>query len=233
MFNYLFLFLGLIGLAFVSVPFLQPRWLLSIATLIVPGVVYFAKTNKPIIALTIDDGPDAATTARILEILRHHEAQATFFVISSRIKGNEVLIQEMVGYGHELGNHLTEDKPSIKLSPQEFEVELLEAHAVLSKFAKPRWLRPASGWYNNTMVKIARKYGYQVALGSIFPFDTHIPSSWFAAKHILFNVYPGAIIVLHDSGLWGERTAFTLERILPELYRRGSRVVTLSELFAT
>ena len=233
MFNYLFLFLGLIGLAFVSVPFLQPRWLLSIATLIVPGVVYFAKTNKPIIALTIDDGPDAATTARILEILRHHEAQATFFVISSRIKGNEVLIQEMVDYGHELGNHLTEDKPSIKLSPQEFEVELLEAHAVLSKFAKPRWLRPASGWYNNTMVKIARKYGYQVALGSIFPFDTHIPSSWFAAKHILFNVYPGAIIVLHDSGLWGERTAFTLERILPELYRRGYRVVTLSELFAT
>lgn len=233
MFNYLLLFLGLTGLVLVSVLLLQPRWLLSIATVIVPGVVYFAKTNKPIIALTIDDGPDAATTPKILEILRHHEARATFFVISSRIKGNELLIQEMVDYGHELGNHLTEDKPSIKLSPQEFEVELLKAHTVLSKFAKPRWLRPASGWHNTTMVKIARKHGYQVALGSIFPFDTHISSSWFTEKHILFNVYPGAIVVLHDHGLWGERTASTLERILPELYRRGYRVVTLSELFAT
>lgn len=233
MFNYLFLFLSLTGLVLVSVLFLQPRWLLSIATVIVPSVVYFAKTDKPIIALTIDDGPDAATTANILEILRHHEARATFFVISSRIKGNELLIQKMVDDGHELGNHMTEDKPSIKLSPQEFEVELLKAHTALSKFAKPRWLRPASGFHNSTMVKIAGKHSYQVALGSIFPFDTHIPLCWFAQKHILFNVYPGAIVVLHDYGLWGERTASTLERILPKLYQRGYRVVTLSELFAT
>jgi peptidoglycan/xylan/chitin deacetylase (PgdA/CDA1 family) len=232
MVNSLLLVLGLTGLVIVSVLYVQPRWLLSIATVIVPGVVYFAKITKPIIALTIDDGPDAATTPKILEILRQHEARATFFIISSRIKGNELLIQEMVDYGHELGNHLTEDKPSIKLSPQEFEVELLSAHAALSKFANTRWLRPASGWHNAKMVKIARKHGYQVVLGSIFPFDTHITSSSFAEKHILFNVYPGAVVVLHDHGLWGQNTASTLERILPQLYRRGYRVVTLSELFA-
>ncbi len=233
MFSYLFLLLSLTGLFAGSVLFLQPRWLLSILALAVPEVVYFAKTDNPEIALTIDDGPDSATTERILEILQHYEAQATFFVISSRIKGNELLIQEILDQGHELGNHLTEDIPSIKLSPQEFEVELLQAHSVLSKFAKLHWLRPGGGWCNNVMVKIALKHGYQVALGSIFPFDTHIPSSWFAAKHILFNAYPGAVIILHDSGLWGERTALTLERILPELNQRGYRVVTLSELFPT
>lgn len=233
MFNYLLPFLGMTGLVLVSVLWLQPRWLFSIATLIVPGVIYFAKTDKPIIALTIDDGPDAETTPKILEILRHHEARATFFVISSRIEGNELLIQEMVDYRHELGNHMTEDKPSFKLLPQEFEVEFLKADTILSKFAKPRWLRPAAGWPRNSMVKTAHKYYYQVALGSIFPFDTLIPSSWFAQKHILFNVRPGAIVVLHDHGLWGKRTASTLERILPELYRRGYRVVTLSELFAS
>jgi peptidoglycan/xylan/chitin deacetylase (PgdA/CDA1 family) len=232
-FSYLLLFSSLIVLSLVSVLFFQPRCLLAIATLIVPEVVYFAKTNKLVIALTIDDGPDARTTPKILEILRRYGAKATFFVISNRIKGNERLIADMISCKHELGNHLTEDKPSIQLSPQEFEEDLLKAHNVISTFGNLRWLRPASGWHNTTMTKIAQKYGYQVALGSVFPFDTHIPSSWFASKHILSNVSPGSIIVLHDNALCGERTASTLEKILPELSRRGYQVVTLSELFAS
>jgi peptidoglycan/xylan/chitin deacetylase (PgdA/CDA1 family) len=147
------------------------------------------------------------------------------------VEGNESILAKMVAEKNELGNHLTEDKPSIKLSPQEFEARLLEAHAVISKFTEPLWMRPASGFYNNTMLETSRKHGYRVALGSPFPFDTHIHSSRFAAWYILFNVRPGSIIVLHDCGSIGQRTARTLERILPVLDRRGYSVVTLSELF--
>ncbi|WP_407900461.1 chitin deacetylase family protein [Scytonema sp. NUACC26] len=197
----------------------------------IPGAIYFAETSKLIVALTIDDGPDAITTPKILEVLQSYEARATFFLISNRVKDNESVVAEIVANKNELGNHLTEDKPSIKLSPQEFESDLLEANISLSRFAKPYWLRPASGLYNTTMVETAQKYGYHIVLGSLFPFDTHIHSSWFASKHILFNVRPGSIIVLHDGGSRGRRTALTLETILPELNRRGYRVVTLSELF--
>jgi peptidoglycan/xylan/chitin deacetylase (PgdA/CDA1 family) len=221
-----------IGLVAAVIFFLQPRLLLAAATALVPGVAYFATTEDPIIALTIDDGPDAIATAKILEVLKEYGARATFFVISGRIEGNEPLLRKMLEDGHELGNHLTEDRPSIQLSPREFERDVLEAHAALSQFARPRWLRPGGGWHDRKMVEVARKYGYRVALGSIFPYDTHIPSSWFAARHILFNARPGAVIVLHDSGSRGKRTAITLERILPELYCRGYRVVALSELFA-
>lgn len=145
MFNYLFAFSSLAGLSLISILFFQPRWILSLIASIVPGAVYFTKTDKPIIALTIDDGPDAVATPKILEILQRYQARATFFVISDRVKGNESVIREIVNQGHELGNHLTEDKPSIQLSPQEFETDLLEAHAILSKFAKPCWLRPGGG----------------------------------------------------------------------------------------
>lgn len=220
----------LIVLAAILVLFLQPRWLFSTITSIAPGVIYFSETNKPVIALTIDDGPDATTTSKILEILQRNAAQATFFVVSSRVKGNEPLIAKIVAKKNELGNHLTEDKPSIKLLPQEFEANLLEAHTVISKFTNPHWMRPASGWYNNTMLETARKYGYRVALGSLFPFDTHIHSSWFAAQHILLNVRPGSIIILHDCGSRGRRTAETLEMILPKLCSKGYSVVTLTEL---
>ena len=231
--NYLLILSSLAILSFLGVLFFQPRWLLSIATFIVPNVIYFAKTDKRLIALTIDDGPDTITTPKILEVLQRYGAHATFFVISNRVKGNEALIKKMVSYGHELGNHLTEDKPSIYLSLQEFESEILEAHNILSKFGELQWLRPASGWHNAAMVKIARTHSYQVVLGSIFPFDTHISSIKFSSKHILFNASPGSIVVLHDNDLRGERTVSTLEKVLPELSRKGYRIVTLSELFSS
>jgi peptidoglycan-N-acetylglucosamine deacetylase len=225
---------SLFGLTIVLALFIfQPRWLISIIALIFPGVIYFAKTTQKIIALTIDDSPDSNTTPKLLEVLRYHQARATFFIISDKVRKNELIISQMVEQGHEIGNHLTKDEPSIKLSPEKFEEKLLEAHNILTQFSITYWLRPASGLYNHMMVKIAQKYGYRVVLGSIFPLDTHIHSSWFASSHILLNARPGSIIILHDNGDRGERTALTLEKILPELTRRGYRVVTLSELFLT
>jgi peptidoglycan/xylan/chitin deacetylase (PgdA/CDA1 family) len=80
------------------------------------------------------------------------------------------------------------------------------------------------------MVAIAKTHGYRMALGSVFPYDTHIPSACFARHHIEINVRPGAIIVLHDGRDRGQRTAEVLQRLLPSLRARGYQVVTLSEL---
>ena len=210
----------------------QPRCLLSLAESIIPGVVYFAKTDQSVIALTIDDTPNAKTTPLILDVLEQNGVKATFFVISNQMLGNEKIIENIVNNGHELGNHMTEDQPSIRLSPEEFEKDLLQAHAIISRFSQISWLRPASGWYNSAMIKIAQKHNYRVALGSIFPYDTHIKSSWFAANFILFNIHPGSIIVLHDGESRGEITASTLAKILPKLKEKGYKFVTLSQLFS-
>ncbi|MBE9042070.1 polysaccharide deacetylase family protein [Oscillatoriales cyanobacterium LEGE 11467] len=214
----------------IALLFFQPRWLLSIVSAIAPGAVYFSDTDERIVALTIDDGPDAIATPKILQLLARYRSRATFFLISSRISGNESLVMQAIREGQELGNHLTEDEPSIDLSPEAFEANLLEAEAVLSQFASPRWLRPASGWYNSQIIATAQKHGYRVALGSIFPYDTNIPSVQFAAHHILTNVRPGDIIILHDGGDRGDRTVSVLEIVLPELQRQGYRIVSLSEL---
>jgi peptidoglycan/xylan/chitin deacetylase (PgdA/CDA1 family) len=57
-------------------------------------------------------------------------------------------------------------------------------------------------------------------------------SAPYAAQHVLLNVGPGSVIILHDAADQ-ERTVAVLERILPALRRRGYRVVTLSELAVT
>jgi peptidoglycan/xylan/chitin deacetylase (PgdA/CDA1 family) len=209
---------------------LRPRWLVERLAERSPDVVYFVDTQRPMVALTIDDGPDSAATPLILDILKRHNAHATFFIITEKVPGNERLLQRMVAEGHEVGNHLTRDEPSIRLPSDAFEAELLTAHRELLRFAEPRWFRPGGGWFNDRMLSTARRHGYRCALGSVYPFDATIPSARFAAWYVLANARRGSVIVLHDGGARGRRTAAALERILPELDRRGLEAGTLSIL---
>jgi peptidoglycan/xylan/chitin deacetylase (PgdA/CDA1 family) len=197
-----------------------------------PRMLYSVSTSERLVALTIDDGPDPASTARILEILQENQAKATFFLVADRVRGNEDVVDAIVAAGHELGNHHYRDTTSIDLTRGRFERDLVEAHALLSAWATPRWFRPGSGWYDDEMLDLLEEHGYHCALGSIYPLDAHIPSSWFASSVIRWRLEPGAIVILHDRGGRGTRAARTLAEILPELRKRGYRVVSLSELVA-
>lgn len=205
-------------------------WLIKLLSpFICPDAVYFVTTERPVIALTIDDSPDVNTTQQILDLLAQYQIVATFFPISDRISENKVIIERIVNEGHEIGNHLTKDEPSIKLGTN-FETELVRAEQILSEFTTIKWLRPGGGWCNKAMVEVARKYNYQIALGSIWSYDTHIPSSSFASWFILANTKPGSIIVLHDGGERGIRTVNTLKKVIPKLKQKGYYFVNLSEL---
>jgi peptidoglycan/xylan/chitin deacetylase (PgdA/CDA1 family) len=69
-----------------------------------------------------------------------------------------------------------------------------------------------------------------MAIAAIYPYDPQLGSAWFSARHVVWKAQPGAIIVLHDYGSRGERTAAALDSILPELRQQGYRLVTLSAL---
>jgi peptidoglycan/xylan/chitin deacetylase (PgdA/CDA1 family) len=195
-----------------------------------PAVLYYVDTQAKAVALTIDDGPDRVTTPQILDVLERDDAQATFFIITGRVPGNEKVLQRMVDGHHELGNHMLRDEPSIRLSGEEFERQLLEAHAVLSGFGPVRWFRPGGGRYDARMLATLQEHGYRCALGSVYPFDPQIRWSWFSARFILSTAQAGSVIILHDSGAKGRRTVKTLATVLPALKKRGFRIVTLTEL---
>lgn len=221
---------GLVLFILLGITLYQPEWLFKVLEKQSSKVIYSVNIQKPIVAISIDDGPDPGTTSLILDILKQHEVRATFFLISSNVPGNESVVSRIVDEGHELGNHLTVDKPSISYSPAEFEDELLKAHTQLSEFGTIRWFRPGSGWYNTAMLSILEENNYRAALASVYPFDVIIPSPFFASRYILWRIRPGSIVLLHDNGSRGERTAKTLAFVLPELKRRGFSFATLSEL---
>jgi peptidoglycan/xylan/chitin deacetylase (PgdA/CDA1 family) len=116
------------------------------------------------------------------------------------------------------------------LGRRQFKADLMQAHRALTPWAQPRWARPGSGWYTQEMVEVMRRHGYRCALASVYPFDVLIPSVAWANSYILRNVRPGAIILLHEGGTRGLRTARVLSQVIPELRRRGYRVLTLSEM---
>ena len=209
-----------------------PRWLGPLLVSRSPRCVIAIPTREKVVALTIDDGPDVVHTPEILRVLDAHGATATFFLISGQVPGAESIVRDAVARGHEVGNHLTRDEPSILLSAADFGVALRRADSVLSRFARPIWLRPGGGFYKGAMVDTAERAGYRCALGSVYPYDGHLTWSPLASAYILANTRPGAIIVLHEGGSRGDRTLSILRRVLPELRARGYRVTSLSGLAA-
>ena len=113
-----------------------------------PEVLYFADTDDSVLALTIDDSPDSATTSLLLEVLRTYDVHATFFVITDQIPGNESILRQLLEEGHESGNHQTRDERSNRMPPERFAEELRESHRILAEYAEPRWFRPGSGRFN-------------------------------------------------------------------------------------
>lgn len=201
-----------------------------------PDVLFHVPVAQKIVALTIDDAPSAQTAA-VAQLLRSHNATATFFLIGSQIPGHEALLADLICARNELANHAMYDEPSWALSNAGLTEQIVAVHARIheayiaaGKQGPDHWLfRPGSGFFSSRMRQVVATLGYQLVLGSVYPHDPQVPSWRMNASHILSMVRPGAIIICHDRR---GRTVPMLQKVLPELRRRGYRVVTVSELMA-
>jgi len=194
-----------------------------------PGVLFSVETDERVVAVTIDDGPSPATP-RILDVLEANDAKATFFLIGEQLDAHLGGARRAVEEGHEVANHMLVDEPSIRLSREDFRLQLLSTERRLAPLGGAPLLRPGSGWVNDRMVEQAKEHGYRMVLGSVYPFDVALPAPRLLAWYVLRNVRPGSIVVLHDGPGRGARTAEVLETVLPALRDRGFRVVTVTEL---
>ena len=82
--------------------------------------------NKPMIALTFDDGPNANTT-KILELLKKYNAKATFFILGTNIEGNENTIKRMQELDMEIASHMYSHKLITKLTDKEILADCFNA----------------------------------------------------------------------------------------------------------
>jgi len=61
--------------------------------------------EKPMVALTFDDGPDVQVDGILMDELEKVNGRATFFVVGQRVEKFPEDIKNTVERGHEIGNH--------------------------------------------------------------------------------------------------------------------------------
>jgi peptidoglycan/xylan/chitin deacetylase (PgdA/CDA1 family) len=200
-----------------------------------PAVAFCGKGPARRLALTIDDGPSGPGSHALLELLAQLGVPATFFLIGSHLERDPAFPRRALQLGHDLGNHLWHDGRSAALDEAGFLQQLRDTQRAIERAALPeaiswRWCRPGQGWFHRRMLAWLAARHYRLVLGSIFPWDTLKPPLWFVRWFVLCNAHPGGILVLHDTPALNPRTRRTLERIVPELRRRGYSFVPLAEL---
>ncbi len=84
-----------------------------------------------------------------------------------------------------------------------------------------RYLRPPYGATDSHTRGYAAELGYQITLWDIDPMDWRRPGIEAISSHILRNVFPGAIVLMHDGGGDRSQSAAALEVVLRELSARG------------
>lgn len=189
-----------------------------------------SKTEEKICALTFDDGPNPDYTPQLLDILRRAQVTATFFVIGSRLQGNEALIRTMDAEGHLVGNHSWSHSVWFDFFPaKRMRDELVRTEKAISGILgkSPRLFRPPFGVINPMLSKGLSNLNYQVIGWNVRSLDTIHRKEGQSVARILNRVSPGSVILLHDHVKGAPQL---LEELLVGLKQKGYSVVPLSML---
>lgn len=181
--------------------------------------------NKPMVALTYDDGPSQYTDS-IVTTLETYGAVATFFVVGNRVDWYPEALLHAVEIGCEMGNHTYDHSYLNNKSAAEVanligltDDELIEAVGVPSSV-----LRPPGGNIDDSL-----KYetDLPIILWSVDTRDWATKDTESTINAVLNDVEDGSIVLMHDIY---ESTMYATETIVPELQNMGYQLVTVEEM---
>lgn len=209
-----------------------------------PSTQFFGRTivhgAGHVVALTFDDGPNARTTPKVLDLLERDHVHATFFVVGRAVDGQAATLRRMIRDGDEIGNHTeTHAHLNFLLSGRSIgrEIDAAQAAIVAATGRPARYLRPPFGARDFAAIDAARRRGLQVVMWTAMLGDEPGAATTSELAHgLLDQVHDGAIIVMHDGdqgrrgsgGRTYESRAVAL--VIGRLKAQGYRFVTISQL---
>ena len=186
--------------------------------------------EKPMVALTFDDGP-SQYTSRLLNILKSNDAKGTFCVVGSRIASFKPEMNQIIEQGHEIMGHSWNHREYTKLTDSEIRKDLLDTNDAIFAAVniRPKMYRAPYGSINNRVTAVSNELGLAIIQWSIDTRDWKSRNADAVYNAVMNSVNNGAIILTHEIH---PTTIDALERIVPELKRRGYQLVTISELMS-
>ena len=185
--------------------------------------------NRPMVALTYDDGPSPTVTPRILNCLKENGGRATFFMVGQKVIKSPDVLKQMVAQGCEVANHTFDHTLMTKVSPTDLANQLVATNQAVSDACgiSPVLMRPCGGAKTDAGMNIAGAISMPAILWSVDTLDWKTRDASQTIQTVLDKVKDGDIILMHD--LY-DATGDASETIVPELVNRGFQLVTVSEL---
>ncbi len=226
--------------------FLVPLWVYLVVFLVRFGVLLLGSSfielnyhvqafcknkvsNQKVIALTFDDGP-SAITPQILEVLKKHQAQATFFCIGKNIDTQPHIVKEIVAQGHSIGNHSYSHGHFFDFySKKKIIQEIKDTDAAIKKHTglETTIFRPPYGVTNPAIRKALAVTQHQVIGWNIRSMDGISSNEEKIFLRIKKRLQPGSILLLHDTSMSSLRV---LEQLLLFLNQENYKVLPLDAL---
>lgn len=183
--------------------------------------------DKPMIALTFDDGA-AKSTITILDLLEEYGGRATFFVVGNRVKGNADILKRAASLNCEIANHTWSHKQLTTLSEQQIRDELTKTSDAIKEYVGVDCvlLRPPYGSVNKNVKEVAISLNMPIALWCVDTLDWKTKNAQSTYDTIMKEAKDGDIILCHDLQ---PSTAEAMKKAIPELSKKF-QLVTVSEL---
>ena len=195
---------------------------------------FAASPEENIIYLTFDCGYENGNTPAILNALKRHNVQATFFVVGNFLRDNPELVKQMLKEGHTIGNHTFHHPDMSQIATKEtFSRELKSVEALYKDItgkSMTRFYRPPQGKYSTENLQMAKDMGYHTFFWSLAYVDWLAdaqPSKEEAFDKLLGRIHPGAIVLLHNTS---KTNGEILDELLAKWEEMGYTFSTLKKL---
>ena len=189
-----------------------------------PDMLWRPDVDERVVYLTFDDGPTAALTDDLLDVLARYDARSTHFLIGHHANEHPGLVDAIHGAGHRVGNH-TYTHLDAWTSPQDVvRKELSKTTRVLEELtgAPVLYMRPPYGHPTGAMRTWCAERQQRMVMWDVMPGDyLQSATAGDVADFVLDNVRPGSVIVLHDNPICEGVTLPALDRILSTLAATG------------
>ena len=187
-------------------------------------------TDGPYIAMSFDDGPSAALTPKLLDLLAARHIKVTFFVIGENVVEHPEIVARAAREGHEIGNHSWSHPNFAKMSQESVRSQLQRTDDAIKNATgeRPTLMRPPYGSITDRQKHwIHDEFGYQIILWDVDPYDWKRPGPAVVRNRILKETRPGSIVLSHDIH---PGTIEAMPSTLDALEAKGFKFVTVSEL---